>query len=298
MPRAKFVDKEYIDAFELPASVSIVCENVTVDILMDYEIEQNRPHITPSLTYHGHATHEILIVEEGSFDILIENSDLTIKAGEVLLIKPHIEHKLLTHSSNMRRFGMRFNITSNDKDISGTLPPYMHYTLNNEERSMIFHLIANLRKSQHTNLSRLDEYRMKAQFGIIISYVLERIATFDTSQKSGNIPKINLYTKIENYFYLNFSRQITLNSLADYFSYSRTQMSRILYKCFAMSFTEKLREIRLSAAKQYLRESDMSIDKIAEKCGYETRQGFEAMFLKYVGVTPNLFRRQGKQREK
>ena len=298
MPRAKFVDKEYIDAFELPSSVSIVCENITIDILMDYEIEQIRPKLTPSLTYHDHATHEILIVEEGSFDVIIANTNLTIKAGEVLLIKPHIEHKLLTHSSNMRRFGMRFNITSSDKDISGALPPYMHYSLNDEERSMIFHLIARLRKSQHTNLSRLDEYRMKAEFGIIISYVLERIAAFDADQKSEDIPKINLYTKIENYFYLNFSRQITLNSIADYFSYSRTQMRRILDKCFAMSFTEKLREIRLSAAKQYLMESDMSIDKIAEKCGYETRQGFEAMFLKHVGMTPNRFRRREKSAEK
>ncbi len=291
MPRAKFVDKEYIDAFELPSSVSIVCENVTIDILMDYEIEQNRP-LTPSLTYHDHATHEILIVEDGSFDVVIEGTSITVEAGEVLLIKPHILHKLLTHSGNMRRFGMRFNMTSSDNDISGALPPYMHYSLGDEERSMIFHLIASLRKSQHTNLSRLGEYRMKAQFGIILSYVLDRIAAFDKDQKSEDIPKINLYTKIENYFYLNFSRQITLNSLADYFSYSRTQMRRILDKCFAMSFTEKLREIRLSAAKQYLAESDMSIDKIAEKCGYETRQGFEAMFLKHIGVTPNRFRRQ------
>ena len=166
-----------------------------------------------------------------------------------------------------------------------------------EEKAVIFSLIAHLRKSQHTELSRLDGYRIKAQFGIIISYILERINAFDSDERPENVPKINLYTKIENYFYLNYSQQITLNSLADYFSYSRTQMRRILNKCFAKSFTQKLREIRINAAKQYLKSNDMSIDTIAKKRGYEIRQGFETMFLKYVGITPNQFRRAEKQQK-
>ncbi len=291
MPRTKLIDKEYIDTLEIPTSVSITCEDVTVDILMDYEIEKAPPHLKPTLTYHDHATHEILIAEEGSFDLVLEGANLTVKSGELLLIKPHTPHKLSSYSSNMRRFGIRFNITSAPKDISSELPPYMHYTLSSEEKAVIFPLIAHLRKAQHSELSRLDGYRIKAQFGIIISYVLERINAFDYDEKTEDVPKINLYTKIENYFYLNYSQQITLNSLADYFSYSRTQMRRILNKCFAKTFTEKLREIRINAAKQYLKSGNMSIDTIAEKCGYETRQGFEAMFLKYVGITPNQFRR-------
>ena len=297
MPRTKLIDKEYIDTLELPTSVSIVCEDVTVDILMDYEIEKAPPHLKPTLTYHDHATHEILIAEEGSFDLVLESSSLTVKSGEVILIKPHTPHKLSSYSNNMRRFGIRLNITSAPKDISAVLPPYMHYAMSPEEKAVIFSLIAHLRKSQHTELSRLDGYRIKAQFGIIISYILERINAFDSDERPENVPKINLYTKIENYFYLNYSQQITLNSLADYFSYSRTQMRRILNKCFAKSFTQKLREIRINAAKQYLKSNDMSIDTIAKKRGYEIRQGFETMFLKYVGISPNQFRRAEKQQK-
>lgn len=294
MPRTKPIENETIDSFELPASVTIVCENISIDILMDYEIEQTWSHITPHFTYHDHTASEILIVEDGSFDVSVEGKNLTVKSGEALLIKPHTLHRLVSHSNNMRRFGMRFNMASPEKDLTEALPSHIHYTLNDEEKSMIFHLISRLRKLQHTNLSRLDEYRMKAQFGIIISYILDRIAAFDNTQNSEDTPKINLYTKIENYFYLNYSQQITLNSLADYFSYSRTQMRRLLNKCFAMTFTEKLREIRINAAKQHLKSSDTSIDKIAERCGYETRQGFEAMFLKHVGITPNQFRNQNR----
>ncbi len=294
MPHTKSIEKDYIDTLEIPTSVTVVCEDVTVDILIDYEIDQTQTHLTPSLTYHDHAANEILIVEDGSFEVLIGNESCTVKSGEVLLIKPHTKHRLLSYSSDIRRFGMRFNMAAEDKDLTESLPPYMHYALNDEEKSMIFHLIESLRNFQHTAPSRLEKYRIKAQFGIIISYILERINVLDSRQIPEEIPKINLYAKIESYFYLNYSQQITLNSLAEYFSYSRTQMRRILDKCFAMTFTEKLREIRISAAKQYLQLSDMSIDEIADQCGYETRQGFESMFLKHVGITPNQFRKQSR----
>ena len=49
--------------------------------------------------------------------------------------------------------------------------------------------------------------------------------------------------------------------------------------------------LRMERAKDLLRHTDMSIDKISEGVGYEDRHYFQKTFKRYVGVTPNEYRR-------
>ena len=294
MSRAKNVETGSIDTIALPPSATIECENVTVDLLMDFLNEQKYGAPSFAFGHHDHASYELTIVEEGSITIHIENEALTVTSGELLLIPPHTKHRIVSFTSDMRRFCIRFNINTDAQYIRTPPPGFMLDVLAHEERASIFSLISELRRPKPSVPARLADYRMKLQFGIIFSYILERILDFDFTHSVENTSQINLYTKIENYLYLNYSQQLTLDSLAEYLSYSRTQMRRIINDCFGMPFTVKLREIRLNAAKNHLAASNMPIDEISERCGYETRQGFESMFQKYVGVTPNQYRRRSR----
>jgi two-component system response regulator YesN len=49
--------------------------------------------------------------------------------------------------------------------------------------------------------------------------------------------------------------------------------------------------LRMERAKDLLRHTDMSIDKISEGVGYEDRHYFQKTFKRCVGVTPNEYRR-------
>ncbi len=58
-----------------------------------------------------------------------------------------------------------------------------------------------------------------------------------------------------------------------------------------MSFTEKLMQTRLQAAKKLVISNELSVNQIAERCGYTTLRGFELFFLKHTNMLPNEYRR-------
>ncbi len=294
MSRIKHTEAYSIDAVDLAPSTRIEFEGIVIDILMEFIGEQK--HGAPYHTAdHDHSAYELVIGEEGTIDFAFEDETLTLKPGEFIIISPHVKHRVVAYSQFMRRFCLRFNLRSGAHLIEAMPTKYMRDTLSPDERAHIFDIISELRRLDGTHLGTPAAYRMRAQFGIIFSYVLERFMAADTGDVTAVSNQISLHAKIENYLYLNYSKSITLESLAAYLSYSRTQTQRIIEDCFGMPFTEKLREIRISSAKTLLANGDLSIDAIAERCGYETRQGFEAMFQKHVGSTPNQYRKQNQK---
>ena len=294
MSRTKHTESDSIDAVDLAPSTQIEFEDAVIDILMEFLGEQK--HGAPYHTAdHDHCAYELIIAEEGTLDFSIEGESLTLTPGDFIIISPHVKHRVVCISLGMRRFCLRFNVKSDAHLIDTAQRKYLRANLSPNERKHVFDIIGELRRLDGTPLSIPSAYRMRAQFGIIFSYVLERFMDTDTGDVTELSSQISLHTKIENYLYLNYSKSITLESLAAYLSYSRTQTQRIIEECFGMPFTEKLREIRISNAKTLLEDGDLSIDAIAERCGYETRQGFEAMFQKHVGVRPNQYRKQNEK---
>ena len=83
----------------------------------------------------------------------------------------------------------------------------------------------------------------------------------------------------------------SLEELAESISYSKSQTKRILLDLYGISFKEKALRTRIEAAKHYLLSTDFSVDRIALMVGYNSRNGFEQAFLKYVGVLPAELRR-------
>ena len=277
------------------ASVSVNCENITLDLLLYQSLPTKFTYSDADgekmpFAAHDHAVLELFIIENGSMRINV-TENVELEGGDMLMIRPRTPHQIVYTSDNIKYFSIRFSMRRNGKLLDTDMPPYRKDCLSSDNHAFVCTLISELRRTVPEVSTVLEMYRIKSQLAIIISYALEKFVDLaaDTPAESDN--QIDLYTKIENYLYLNYDQQLTLESLAAHLSYSRTQMRRILEACYGMPFTKKLREIRLGAAKKYLTETELSIDEIAEKCGYETRQGFESMFLKYVGVTPNKYRK-------
>ncbi len=276
-------------------SVSVDFENITVNVLLQRSLytspsreEQNSEEVL--YIAHDHAVFELFIVEAGTIRVNA-GEDIEITAGEMLLIIPRVIHRVVSATDNAKYFCMRFDIHPSKKLPRNDIPQYKKIALNSHEFNLVCVLIAELRRTVSLSETPAEIYRIKSQIGIIISYVLNELTDICNPPPSDSDSQIELYAKIENYLYLNYEKKLTLEALAAHLSYSRTHMRRIMDACYGMPFTQKLREIRLEAAKKYLAETDLSVDKIAERCGYETRQGFESMFLKCVGVTPNKYRK-------
>jgi two-component system response regulator YesN len=60
---------------------------------------------------------------------------------------------------------------------------------------------------------------------------------------------------------------------------------------FGTTFVSLVTQARIQKAVQLLNTTDMSVNEIAELCGYDTQHYFSTTFKKMMGVSPNQYRK-------
>ncbi|MDE5862025.1 MAG: AraC family transcriptional regulator [Ruminococcus sp.] len=75
---------------------------------------------------------------------------------------------------------------------------------------------------------------------------------------------------------------------------SRTYFHRLYKLAFGVTYIQDVIENRLKYACELLKNTDLSISEIAEKCGYETDSYFMRQFRQYRNCTPSEYRRKSR----
>lgn len=99
--------------------------------------------------------------------------------------------------------------------------------------------------------------------------------------------------KAVSYIESHFKEDISLNKIAEMFHFEASYFSKLLKKRFGMTYTEYVTTLRINMAKDYLKKTDYSIEKIAFIVGYKDDKYFREIFKKYVGVSPARYRKEG-----
>ncbi len=99
-----------------------------------------------------------------------------------------------------------------------------------------------------------------------------------------------LIDNIIEYIDKNYSKQITLASVADEFLITREHLCRIFKAKHHITFLSYLNQVRISKVKHLLLTTNLRINEIANLCGYFDINYFNRLFKKSTGATPSYFR--------
>lgn len=97
--------------------------------------------------------------------------------------------------------------------------------------------------------------------------------------------------EVKEYLDAHFADKISLDELAERFFLNKYHLLRRFKSQFTTTPNDYLRGLRITKAKQLLRFSDLSIEKIGAACGMSDPNYFTRTFKKLEGVTPGDFRR-------
>ncbi len=92
--------------------------------------------------------------------------------------------------------------------------------------------------------------------------------------------------------------KLSLVALARRIGTNRTYLSGYINNSLGSTFYEYVNSFRVADAKKTLREDReerLTMEQIAEQCGFYSLSTFKRSFLKETGVTPGKFRRNGRQ---
>jgi len=120
----------------------------------------------------------------------------------------------------------------------------------------------------------------------LISYMTEHCID---SQDS---PNNELVTMVLEYMKLHCDQPLSLSETAESVGLNPSYLSRMFKKKNGISFVDTLTKFRIQKAQTLLVTTDLSIDEISERCGYNTAKYFRKIFLTQTGVSAVQYRKE------
>ncbi len=97
-------------------------------------------------------------------------------------------------------------------------------------------------------------------------------------------------TQIQIWLQDNYYRDIVMTQLADKFGMSTRTLNRRFKAALGISPLEFLQEVRINIAKDLLKTSNLSINEIVDKVGYQDAGFFTHLFKKHMATSPTAYR--------
>ena len=99
---------------------------------------------------------------------------------------------------------------------------------------------------------------------------------------------------IDAFFAYHYNRNNGSPVLARKLNVSPRQLNRIIKKTYGLNYREKLQEIRLEIATDFLTTSNKRVSEIAELLGYSSSANFSSFIKNATGKTPTQIRREAR----
>ncbi len=101
---------------------------------------------------------------------------------------------------------------------------------------------------------------------------------------------------VARYISENFTEPLTLDDAARMACMEKTYFSKRFKALTGFNFSSYITQLRLSAARQLLLNTEMNISEIAAQAGFSGSNYFGDVFLRVYGLSPTEYRKQRKER--
>ncbi len=217
-----------------------------------------------------HRPYECYVVISGKVTATINNTTYELLPGEAVLVFPYQRHK--------------YDVEPGTEIWVCTFTPDIVGSFNKEKASLPLSNKFKFSAPQKRQFNSLVEKKALCYY---ICSVFNENATYSDSITETN----ELLMKILRYISSNYMNQCTLNDVCSYVGYDYAYISRFFKKMVGQTFKSYINDLRIGEARRLLRETDMNIETISEKCGFGTVRNFNLAFLTLTSKTPSEYRK-------
>ena len=253
---------------------------------------------TDMLPLHIHPHYELFFVEQGTLRVLFENEEKLLKANDLIIIPPNVEHLTLLTDESSHRINLKFHIKKNaiNPDVSfwnilntAFLHPYVLLQNHTPFKETLKNLYQSLLRQD-----RLYESFYFHEFLVRFLHVAPVLANKVPAKPLRLESDIMRYHTVSSIINGAFNNNITLEYIAKALNLSVRQTNRIIQECYGMTFSELILENKMRYAAMLLESTSISIAEIARQIGYSSAKGFYHTFKKKFRMLPSEDRKKRK----
>ncbi|WP_149846540.1 AraC family transcriptional regulator [Paenibacillus sp. 37] len=267
-------------------------------------------HINFSLDLmHSNNFFQCIYIYKGAGVLNLLNKTFQLSSGDLFVMPPNIKHSIKIEEGSICIYVMirRKYINSVFFDLfhhNSLLVSFFNKALldenNNDTNYILFHTGNNSDVSE-TMLRLFSEYLWGDEFrNQIMECYLKLLFSFLFRHKQSDIETPTSLSNIELHFneIMSYVRKdfrfATLASAAEYMHLSKQYICRITQQVSGTSFSKLLMAVKLKKAVQYLNESNLKLEEIADFTGFTDVSHFSRTFKSHLGLSPSKYRAQHK----
>jgi len=229
---------------------------------------------------HTHFAYEVFFVVDGKLELLTEQGSREF-SDSVVIIPPRISHISIPDAES---YCLLFSF-----DGSASIDRWLERGICSLPMTaeMAFYI---RQLTQKTLIGNQESERAAEHLAsLIFLELLQAVKPERQALPSGKSRHINA---IDSCINRQLSEKLTLEAVAAQVHLSPKQVSRILRQEYGSSFSQLLRNKRLSNAVSLLKNTDMPIEQIAAATFGASSNYFYAVFRKKYGMTPLRYRKE------
>jgi len=234
----------------------------------------------------------LFAVESGKFRYRIDAESGEISGGELIFCPPgRTFHREMVSPIGLHYIGFRFD-GNESLEIKPALPAVKSHPTDNKR---LFSNLAYLRKLHLAGDPR-SFYRKQMMLNDIWQLACEDWEDGQLKETFENVPvsEDELMNRATEWLYRHTYAPFGMSELSGLLGLSPVQFTRRFRKAFRITPSEFVRNLRIRKAAELLKETDMTLDQIAERCGYENGFYLSLVFAKHMGMRPSKYREMNK----
>lgn len=245
---------------------------------------------------HSHTFCEIIYIVDGKGTITLGDKVRQIKRGDIVIYNPDTMHA--EESSEQEPLEIRFmaldRLEITDLPRNHLLPPDYDYIYSAGQYEDLF--VSEFEKMIHEFETQNVFYFEIAQniARTLMMYILRIINEHMDEDSLFQNNNLNLAIK---YIHENYYRHITLEDIAANCYLNKYYLSHLFTRLHGMSVGKYIKQLQLNDAMTQLRETNDSVESIANKVGYNDTGHFCRTFKKATSMTPLQYRKSHNSQE-
>ena len=238
---------------------------------------------------HWHRSIEIFAVFEGTLAFFINEEEYPLGSGEFILLNSNEIHSISSPEANRTIvLQIPMNVLRNVETGEGLIL-FTHSP--KRQDSKIMELIGSMYQELQERGSEY-EWKVQSDFFMLVYLLLTKYRKREIlPEEIRHYRKLNRLSTITGYIRENYTKELSLEMVADRFGYSPSYLSRMFRKYAQTNYKTYLQNVRIEYGFQEFANTDHTIGEIALNNGFPNQKAFTREFKKKYGILPSEYRR-------
>lgn len=222
---------------------------------------------------------------EGSCEVIVNKQKISIEKGDLLLIQPgdHYELRIEEGQDSGDYYLFCYGEWIDEWWQRSPKPTVSKIELDEKLLSLWRHIMIESRRPSSERNSELTDYLLQA-----LCVSLERAVNETSSTYSRPFTVTKMLRYIEEHALTSFK----IEEVANHVGLSVSRAVHLFKSNVGKTMIEYAQEIRLLAAIDQMKYTQMTLDQIAENCGFSSYPYFHKVFKKKYGMSPGIYRKK------